>query len=125
MATLDEARKALATAVTSTGLKCQPYPPDSVNAPTAFVDSVLTDFTGSQPGGGYFCLPGLATATIVTLAQRNDRPGSMAYLEGFIPAVLEAIKALSGVRITSAASGAISFAGVEMPAVTYTLQFAT
>ena len=123
MAGVDQARQELADAVTAAGLQCLAYPPDNPAPPLGYVDDVLVDFTGSLNGVGSFCLPGQATATVVTLAQRNDRPGSMAYLEALMPAVLNGLYALPGIRIVATSSGQLSLGGTDLPAVTYTVQF--
>lgn len=121
--TVDEARRELAAAVTASGLTCLPYPPDNPAPPLGYVDDVAVDFTSATNGLGSFCLPGTATAAVVTVAQRNDRPGSMQYLEGLIAGVLDGLYALPGVRIVAANSGQLSLGGSDLPAVTYTVQF--
>jgi hypothetical protein len=122
MTNLQEAREALAFAVSDAGLTCLPYPPENPSPPLGFVDDLAMDFTG---GGGFgtFCLPGSATATIVTIALRNDRAGAMQYLEGLIGPILEALYAIQGVRVVSAGSGQMSVGGQDLPAVTYTVSF--
>lgn len=123
MPTLGEARQELANIVTAAGLHCEAYPPDAIVAPLAFVDDIGVDFTGGTGGGGFFCLPGAAVATIVTLAQRNDRPGSMAYLEGLSAGVIEGLYTRGGIRVLSAASGQLNVGGQDLPSITYTVQF--
>jgi hypothetical protein len=123
MPTLNEARTALAAAVTSGGLECLAYPPDNPSPPIAFVDDLGMDFSGQLGGGTTFCMPGTAVATIVTIAQRNDRAGSMQFLEGLIPGVLQALQDTPGVRVATANSGQTTVGGVEVPAVVYSVQF--
>jgi hypothetical protein len=122
MATIQEAREALATSVSDAGLKCLAYPPENPSPPIAFVDDLSVDFTGGV-AMGTFCLPGAATATIVTIALRNDRAGAMQYLEGLIGPILDALYSIQGVRIASASSGQLNIGGQDLPAVTYTVQF--
>jgi hypothetical protein len=121
MSTLTEARQVLADAVTGAGLPCEPYPPDNTIAPAAFVDRMTVDYTG---GGASFCAPGVAEATIVTLAQRHDRAESTEYLEGLLVPVAAALAA-AGARVTGAASGSTAIAGHDVPALIYTVQFPT
>ena len=126
MPTLDEARQALATAVSAGGLTCLPYPPDAPSPPIAFVDTIAVDFTGGAVAGvGYFCAPGLAVATIITVAQRQDRPGGIALLEGYVPNVLDQLAGIPGVRLVMTASGSATIAGQDLPSVFYTVQFVT
>jgi hypothetical protein len=125
MADLDEARQALSEAVSGSGLACLPYPPENPSPPLAFVDDISVDFTGGAFGTGYFCLPGSATATIVTLAQRHDRTASMQFLEGKMPAILSALSAIPGLRILAAGSGQMNVGGQDLPALTYTVSFLT
>ena len=124
MPTLDDARTALATAVTTAGLSCLPYPVDNPSPPIAWVDSVVIDFTGGL-AVNYFCLPGTATSTIVSIAQRNDLPGATKFLEDLIPPTLEELNAVPGLRVVSSSSGILNVGGQELPAVTVTVQFPT
>ena len=123
MPTLADARRAIAVAVTGAGLECLPYPPESINAPLAWVDSLDTDLTGSQPGAGYFCAPGLTSASVVTVAQRHDRAGSVAFLEGLTAPILAALTDVPGLRVIAATSGVVTASGQELPSVLYTVQF--
>jgi hypothetical protein len=126
MPTLAEARTALAAAVSSGGLVCLPYPEETVIPPLAWVDSISVDFAGDSPGAAhYFCAPGFATATIISVAQRNDRPGAVAYLENFVAPVLDKLQAVAGVRLAGAVSGQANVGGQDLPAVFYTVQFVT
>lgn len=123
MAALDDARTALADAVTGAGLECLPYAPDTLSAPLAFVDEVALNFESGFAGGS-FCLPAQATAAIVMTAQRHDRPGSTQYLETLLTDVLDALHAIPGVRVTAATSGSLSIDGQGIPATTIAVQFA-
>lgn len=123
MPTLDEARQALAAAVTSSGLQCLPYPADNPSPPLGFVDDVALDFSGGSGFPTTFCLTGVAAATIVTIAQRNDRAGSMAYLESLVPTILQALQDTPGVRVVTANSGQTSVGGADLPAVIYGVSF--
>ena len=123
MTTVADARQVLASAVTAAGLETLPYPPDNPSPPIAFVDDVAVDFTGGTGSGAYFCLPGSALATVVQIAQRNDRPGAMAYLEGLMPSVLVALNEIEGLRVMAAQSGQLNVGGQDLPAVTYTVSF--
>jgi hypothetical protein len=119
---ITEARAALAAAVASAGLDCTPYAPDTVAPPAAWVDTLTIDY---QSGAGWsFCESGMATATILAAAQRNDRAGSVQQLEDLVPGVLEALQAIPGLRATEVASGSTDIGGQAMPAVIYTVQFA-
>jgi len=122
MSALDDSRTELANAVTAAGIECLPYPPDAPAPPLAFVDNLTMDFTANTYAQS-FCVPGLVTATIVTIAQRNDMPGSTNYLEGFIPAVLDSLFGIAGLRIVSAQSGQANVGGQDLPAVVYVVQF--
>ena len=125
MPTVSDARQTLATAVSAAGLTTLPYPPDNPSPPLAFVDDVAVDFTGGSGNGAFFCLPGQAVATIVQVAQRNDRPGAMAYLEGLMPGTLQALNDIGGIRVLAVASGQLNVGGQDLPAVTYTVSFLT
>ena len=122
MSGVTAARIALAEAVTQAGLDCEPYPPDAVNPPAAFVDSIRTEYVS---GSGFsFCLSGAAAATIIAVAQRHDRAGSTQYLEDLIPPTLAALEGIGGVRVTGVDSGTTQIAGTDLPAVIYTVEFA-
>ncbi len=124
MTTPAEARTALAAAVTTAGVQCLAYPPDNPAPPAAFVDSVAVDFTiDSGFIGGSFCAPGAGTASVVVLAQRHDRQGSIAYLEGLIAPILDELQALRGLQLVSATSGSIPVGGQDLPAVVITVRF--
>ncbi len=121
MNTVTEAREWLAAAVTSAGLDCEPYPPDALNPPAAFVDNLNIDYS---PGGGFsFCEAGSGTASIIACAQRNDRAGSTKSLEDLIKPTLDALHDLDGVRVTAVQSGSTEISGTTLPAVLYTVEF--
>ena len=122
MSTLGVARTRLADAVTAAGMPCAAYPPDAIVAPAAFVDSMTGDTT-SDMFPGSFCLPTVVAASVVTLAQRNDLPGAMDYLEGLVAPILAAFHTLPGVRVLGWASGLVAVQRQELPAVTYSLTF--
>lgn len=121
MGAVTDARKALAGAVTTAGIDCTPWPPDSLAPPAAFVDSVNIDY--STGAGFSFCANGLATALITTCGQRNDKAGATQYLEDLIPAILEQLDGINGVRVTGVDSGSANIAGNELPAVVYQIEF--
>jgi len=122
VAALEDARVELATAVTAAGFECLPYQPDAPAPPIAFVENLTIDLTGNSVAQS-FCVPGIATATIVTIAQRNDWPGSTNYLEGHVEAVLASLYGLGGLRILSVQSGQANVGGQELPTVVYVVQF--
>jgi hypothetical protein len=112
----------LAETVTGTGIDCAPYPPDSITPPAAWVDAVTIDLAA---GAGFsFCESGLATATITAVKERNDRAGSTKTLEDLIPPILAAITGIGGVRVLAVQSGGVDVAGVSLPAVVFTVEFA-
>ena len=117
---LGDAREALAQAVGAAGIVCTAYPPDAPTPPVAFVDALSIDY--QTPTG--FCLMGMAQATIVTLAQRNDRQGSTQYLEALVGPITEILSDIAGLKLVSASSGVTQVAGNDIPAVVYTVQFA-
>lgn len=122
MSALGDARAFLAQAVTSAGLECLPYPPDSTTPPIAFVDSLAVDY---EPGSGWsFCETGMATATITSCGQRNDKAGAMQSLESMIAPALAKLHAIPGVRVSAVQSGTADVGGAELPAVLYTVTFA-
>jgi hypothetical protein len=122
MAALTDARAHLAEAVTAAGLECLPYPPDSVTPPIAFVDTITVDF---EAGAGWsFCMTGMATATITSCAQRNDKAGATKGLENLVNPAVAALYGIDGVRVSAVQSGVADIGGTELPAVVYTVQFA-
>ncbi len=121
MSGLTGARRALADAVTSAGIECSPYPPDSLAAPAAYVDAVAVDYSA---GAGYsFCATGSATARVVAVAPRHDTAGSIQHLEDLAPGILRALEAVPGVRVTGVESGTVEVNGNGLPAVLFTVQF--
>lgn len=121
MGTLTEARIAVAEAVTSAGIECTAYAPESLNPPAAFVDSLNVDLTTGI--GLSFCLSGMATGQIVTVAQRNDRAGATQYLEDLAKPIIEALDGVDGLRVTAADSGTVEVAGQSLPSVVYSIEF--
>lgn len=121
MATLDEARKALADAVTTTGFSCSPYPPDTVATPAAYVDAVSVVYEGAVAAWG-FCKPGSGTFQIITVDQRNDSPSALKSLESHITGIMAALQALPGVQVANITSGQTDLGGQTLPAVVYTVQ---
>ena len=122
MSTITEARQALADAVTAVGIDCEPYPPDSITPPAAWVAGVAVDFAA---GAGFsFCESGLASASIVAVKERNDRAGATQNLEDKIAPVNSGNTASGGVRVVDVQSGATEIAGQSLPAVTWSLEFA-
>lgn len=120
---LAAARVALAEAVTAGGLPCLPYPTDNPSPPLAWVDSLTGDFLTDTEFVGTFFMPGTIEASIVSLAQRNDLPGAVAYLEGLVSPVIEQLQAVPGLKVRGWVSGAISVGGQDLPAVTYRVLF--
>jgi hypothetical protein len=118
MGALTDARTELAAVVSAAGIDTTPYPPDSLTPPAAFVDSVSLDLQG----GGSFCT-GLATANLITVAQRNDKAGATQYLEDLITPILENLGGLAGLRVTGVDSGTTNIGGADLPAVVYTVEF--
>lgn len=116
---LGAAREALADAVSVPGLPVFPYPPDTANAPCGWVDRLSVDYQSA----GSFCLPGAVTASLVTVAQRHDRPGSTALLEAAIRPTVDALAGIDGVLVTGVESGTADIGGETVPAVIYELQF--
>ena len=121
MAGITEARKALAHAVSGAGIDCTPYPPDALAPPAAYVDSVSVDYSSGT--GWSFCAQGLAQATVVAVAQRNDRAGSMQALEDLVPAILSGVEGIKGVRVLAVESGSSEIGGATLPAVIATVEF--
>jgi len=119
MSALTDAREVLANAVSISGLDCTPYAPDALAPPAAFVDTVSVDYDTSQS----FCMDGLATATIVACAQRNDRAGSTFALESLVPTIIGGLVDVDGVRVLSVDSGSTDVGGTSLPAVILTVQF--
>ena len=115
MSGITGARQALAHAVSGAGIDCTAYPPDALTPPAAYVDSVAVDY--SSGAGWSFCAQGLASASVVAVAQRNDRAGSTAGLEDRVPAILQALADLDGVRVLSVESGSAEIGGSTLPAV--------
>ena len=123
MSAITDARAVLADAVTGAGIECQPYAPDSLNPPGAFVDSISVDYAS---GSGFsFCATGTASAQIITAAQRHDRAAGLQWLEDLAPEVLRRLEAIPGVRVLSAESGTVEVGTQTVPAVLYTVQFST
>ena len=121
MAGITDARQQLADAVTAAGLVCTPYPPDSLAPPAAYVDAVSVDYGSGQ--GWSFCAQGLAQASVVAVAQRNDRAGSTQTLEDLVPSTLTGMEAIDGVRVLAVESGSAEISGTTLPAVIYTVEF--
>jgi len=122
MAGVTEARIALAEAVTQAGLDCAAYPPDAPNAPAAWIDQIQVEYVS---GSGFsFCMAGSARATVIAVAQRNDRAAGTQYLEDLIQPTLIALEGLPGVRVVGVDSGSAQIAGTDLPAVIYTVEFA-
>jgi len=121
MSGLTGARASLAAAVSSAGIDCAPYPPDSLTPPMAYIDTVSVDY--STGTGWSFCAQGMAQATVVAVAQRNDRAGSTQLLEDMVPAVLEALAGITGVRVLGVESGSTEVSGTTLPAVITTVEF--
>lgn len=119
MSALARARDALATAVSSTGLACEPYPPDSTIAPSAWIDSISVDYAN----GASFCGPGDGEAVIIAVGQRNDRAGSLASLEDSVPDIALALEGIDGVRVSTIQSGGAEVGGQTLPAVLFTVIF--
>jgi hypothetical protein len=117
MATLHEARVAVADAVTAAGLSCTPYAEDSISLPAAFVDTATVAYEGTTV---FYCRS-LATMSLVTAAQRHDRPGATRSLEDLVPDIVTALGDL-GARVESASSGVVNLQGTEVPAVIYSVQ---
>lgn len=121
MSGITGARDAIAEAVSTTGMVCQPYAPDSINPPIAFVDSISVDYSS---GAGYsFCAAGEATATVILAGQRHDRAASLQQLEDLAPAAINAIEALPGARVISTDSGNVEAMGQSLPSVLITIRF--
>jgi len=118
--TITEARTLIAGAVSSAGVECSPYAPDSLIAPAAYVEGVDVDYTGT---GWTFCGTGTAQARVVACAQRNDRAGGMQMLEDLAPGVMTALEAVDGVRVMSVGSGEADIGGQTLPAIMWTVQF--
>lgn len=117
MPTITDARRAIAQAVSSTGLACQEYPMDNMTLPAAFLNSANVAY---DVLAWSFCANGVGTFEVVTLAQRNDMPSGLAWLEQRIPVIAEALETI-GVRISGIESGTVSMGGQDLPAVTYTV----
>lgn len=119
MSALTDAREVLANAVSLAGLECTPYAPDSLSPPAAFVDTVTIDYDLAQS----FCMDGLATASVVACAQRNDRAGAMFGLESLVPVIVGGLVGVDGVRVLSVDSGSTEIGGASLPAVIFSVQF--
>lgn len=119
MSGVGESREVLANAVSSTGLACAPYAPDSFIAPAAWVDSVIVDYEN----GASMCLTGAVEAVIIAAGQRNDRAGSSQMLEELMPDVITALEGVPGVRVIQIQSGTAEVNGQTLPAVLYTCQY--
>lgn len=111
---LHEIRRTLAAAVGN----CLPYPPDSVVAPMAWIDTLTVDFEQPLSMGG-----GRGEAVIVAAGQRNDRVAALEALEGDAPGILDALESVPWLRVTSLQSGRIEVGQQTLPAVLYTTDF--
>lgn len=111
---LRDVRQALADAVGD----CLPYPPDSIVAPMAWIDTLTVDFEQPLAMGG-----GRGEAVIVAAGQRNDRVAALEALEGDAPGILDALESVPGLRVTSLQSGRIEVGNQTLPAVMYTTDF--
>jgi len=122
MSGVTDARIALAEAVTQAGLDCAAYPPDAPSAPAGWIDQVQVEYVS---GSGFsFCMAGSARATIIAVAQRNDRAAGTQHLEDLIPPTLAALEGLPGVRVVGIDSGSAQIGSTDLPAVIYTVEFA-
>ena len=120
MATLEQARQAIADAVTSAGTTCLPWPEDAPAPPIAWVDTLDVDWT-SEAAGGSFCASAPITATVVSVDLRNDRPGATKRLESALPLTVQRLEDVPGLAVLSARSGVAEVGRTELPAVIYTV----
>lgn len=116
---IGRARELLAGAVTAAGIRCDPYPPETVVAPAAWIDSLTIDYQN----GASFSLPGRGEAVIIAAGQRNDRSGASRQLEELVPGTVAALEGVEGVLVTQVQSGRAEVNNQVLPAVLYTAQF--
>ena len=113
MGVFSDIRNDVAAAV-STVTPCQPYPPDTLAPPLAWVDAFQTDVAGNQT----FCDLGNVSGSVVVVNTRNDTASGMQQLEDQIPEIIKALED-ADFSVTGVQSGTADIGGMTLLAITY------